>query len=136
MTTINHKLVIKASPEKVFEAITSQEGLQSWFAKQSTAKPEVGFTNTFTFGTFVNEMEIALLKPNKRVEWNCTRSIEEWVNTTISFDLEEHNDRTILRFAHADWKAVTDNFASTNYDWGRFLASLKSLCENGTGLPS
>lgn len=136
MSTIHHKLVIKVSPEIVYKAITSEQGLQSWFAKQTTAKPEPGFKNTFTFGTFVNEMEIANLIPNQKVEWTCTRSIEEWLGTTVSFDLEGTNEKTTLRFTHSDWKDVTDSFASTNYDWGRFLASLKSFCENGEGKPS
>ena len=136
MASINHKLVIKASPEKIYEAITSQEGLKSWFAKQTEAKPEVGFANTFTFGTFVNEMKITSLTPNKQVEWHCTKSIEEWVGTNVLFELESTTDKTILRFAHADWRAVTDSFASTNYDWGRFLASLKTFCEIGEGKPS
>lgn len=136
MAEIKHKLVIKTTPEKVYEAITTQQGLAGWWAKQTTAKPEVGFVNTFTFGEFRNEMEVSLLNANKRVEWQCINSIEEWIDTTITFDLEEKDGHTILRFTHAGWKAVTDTFADCNYDWGRFMASLKSLCETGTGTPS
>jgi uncharacterized protein YndB with AHSA1/START domain len=136
MADIKHKLVIKTSPEKVYEAVTTQKGLESWWCKETTAKPEVGFINTFTFGNLKNEMKVAVLVPNKRVEWHCDISIDEWVNTGISFDLEEKDGRTILRFAHSGWRAATDFFAACNYDWGRFMASLKSFCESGTGSPS
>ncbi|HEV8285889.1 MAG TPA: SRPBCC domain-containing protein [Chitinophagaceae bacterium] len=136
MADIRHKLVIKTSSEKVYEAITTQEGLANWWCKQTTAKPEVGFVNTFTFGNLKNEMKVTELTPNKRVEWHCNISIDEWVNTNISFDLEEKDGRTILRFAHSGWRAATDFFDACNYDWARFMTSLKSFCETGSGTPS
>ena len=136
MADIRHNVVIKATPSKIYEAITTQDGLANWWAKQTTAKPEIGFVNTFTFGTFRNEMKVTGLSPNKKVEWQCINSIEEWIDTYITFDLEEKDERTLLRFAHSGWRAVTDTFAGCNYDWGRFMTSLKSYCETGTGTPS
>ena len=136
MAEIRHNIVIKATPEKIYQAITTQEGLANWWAKQTTAKPDVGFVNTFTFGTFRNEMKVILLNPNKKVEWKCINSIEEWMDTNISFDLEEKEGRTLLRFTHSGWRAVTDTFAGCTYDWGRFMTSLKSFCETGAGTPA
>lgn len=136
MADIRHNVAIKATPEKIYEALTTQEGLSSWWAKQTLARPEAGFVNIFTFGTFRNEIKITNLIPGKRVEWQCIDSIQEWIGTNISFDLEEKDGRTILRFAHTGWQAVTDMFAGCNYDWGRFMTSLKSFCETGTGTPA
>jgi len=136
MTAIRHNVTVKVEPEKVFNAITTQQGLERWWAKQTTARPEVGFVNVFTFGKFRNEMKVSKLIPNKKVEWECINSIEEWIGTTISFDLEEKDGRTILRFSHSGWRAVTDTFAGCNYDWALFMKSLKSLCETGAGTPS
>jgi uncharacterized protein YndB with AHSA1/START domain len=136
MADIRHKLVIKAPPEKVYEGITTQEGLADWWCKQTTANPQVGFVNTFTFGNSRSEMKVTELTPHKRVEWQCISSIDEWVDTKISFDLEEKDGRTILRFAHSSWREVTDLFDGCNYDWARFMTSLKSLCETGNGTPS
>ncbi|MGI8636643.1 MAG: SRPBCC family protein, partial [Segetibacter sp.] len=104
--------------------------------KQTTAKPAVGFVNTFTFGTFRNEMKVIDLILNKKAEWQCIESIEEWRDTHIAFDLEEKEGRTIVRFAYSGWRAVTDTFAGCNYDWGRFMASLKLFCGTGTETPS
>ncbi len=136
MPEIRHNLIIKTNPEKVYEAITTQEGLANWWAKQTIAKPEVGFVNIFTFGTFRNEMKITILNPNKKVEWKCINSIDEWIDTNILFELEEKEGHTLLRFTHSGWRAVTDTFAGCNYDWGRFMTSLKLFCETGTGTPS
>jgi len=136
MADIKHYVIIKAAPEKIYEAVTTQNGLASWWAKQTTAKPETGFVNVFTFGKIRNEFKVTKLIPNSKVEWECINSIEEWIGTSISFDLEEKDGRTILRFAHSGWKAVTDTFADCNYNWALFMKSLKSLCETGTGAPS
>lgn len=136
MADIKHYVIIKVGPEKIYEAVTTQDGLANWWAKQTTAKPEPGFVNVFTFGKIRNEMKVTKLVPNTKVEWECIQSIDEWVGTTISFDLEEKDGRTILRFAHSGWKAVTDTFAECNYNWALFMKSLKSLCETGTGTPS
>src|SRR5258706_3397470 len=125
MTEIRHNVVIKTAPENVYKAITTQEGLANWWAKQTTAKPQVGFINTFIFGESRNEMKVTVLNPNKKVEWHCIDSIEEWIDTNISFDLEEKDGRTILRFTHAGWQAVTDTFADCNYNWAKFMFSLK-----------
>ena len=81
-------------------------------------------------------MKITILNPNKKVEWKCINSIEEWIDTNILFDLEEKEGHTLLRFTHSGWRAITDTFAGCNYDWGRFMTSLKLFCETGTGTPS
>lgn len=136
MADIKMKLTIKAAPGKVYDAISTQEGIASWWCKDTIAKPEIGFMNVFTFGTIRNEFEVKDLKPGKRVEWKVINSIDEWIGTYVSFDLEEKEGNTILRFAHSDWKAFTDLYAACTYDWARFMTSLKSLCETGVGSPA
>ena len=136
MAEIIHRLVIKANPAKVYQAITTQEGIESWWCKQTTAKPEVRFVNTLIFPQLQKELKVTELIPNERVTWECLKSVEEWIGTTISFNLEEKDAKTILRFDHEGWRAITDTYASCNYDWARFLASLKSYCETGTGTPA
>jgi hypothetical protein len=89
----------------------------------------------FTFGTSRNEFKVTELSSDRKVEWKCIQSIDEWMDTTVSFELEESDGATILRFAHAGWQDVTDMFTRCNYDWALFLRSLKSLCETGTGEP-
>lgn len=136
MAEIKINLTIKAGPDKVYSAITTQEGLSAWWAKQTIAKPELDFVNVFTFGPIKNEMKVTELVANKKTAWKVINSIDEWVDTSISFDLEEKEGNTIVRFAHANWRASTDMMARCTYDWARFMTSLKSLCETGNGSPA
>src|SRR4051812_48183534 len=129
MADIRHKLVIKVNPQKVYEAVTTQEGIESWWCRNTSAKPAVGFTNSFVFGQVRNDFKVTALVPGKKVEWECIESNEEWMGTTVTFDLEEKSGNTVLRFVHGNWQSVTDFFDACSYDWAIFLKSLKSFCE-------
>ncbi len=135
MEDILHRVVIKATPEKIYEAITTQQGIEAWWCKHTKAKPALGFVNVFVFGQDRSEMKVSELDPGKRVAWECIDSIDEWIGTRVSFDLEQKNEKTILRFTHGGWRAVTDMYAGCNYNWALFMKSLKSYCETGTGEP-
>lgn len=136
MADILHNLIIKAPKEKVFKAITEQEGLAGWWTADVKAEPKVDSIAEFNFGdNYHNEMRITYLKPNKKVEWECIQGDEEWVGTTFTFELEDRDDHVVLRFGHKDWRKATDFFASCNYNWGRYMASLKDFCETGVGDP-
>lgn len=136
MPNIKHYLSISSPVDKVYRAVTEQEGLAGWWTLETRAKPEVGFINEFKFGEkYLNKMRITEIQPNKRVSWLCIVGDKEWVGTKFIFDLEEKDGATILRFAQNDWKDETDFFASCNFRWGFYMQSLKNYCETGKGTP-
>ncbi len=134
LKSICHRLLIQAPAETVYEALTTQKGLSGWWTPDTTAKPEVGSTARFAFGPdYFKEMRIEELKPYSKVKWLCLKAHEEWIGTTLNFELEPHAKGTVLFFHHDGWKACTPEFASCSYDWALFFRSLKFLCETGTG---
>jgi len=157
MPSIRHELIIENSVEKIYHAITSQEGLSAWWTPDAKAKPERDSVSRFPFGPkYFKEMKIIELKPSRAVKWTCITGADEWVGTTISFKLkpgdkeslakshpelkgqieQQRSDKgTLLIFHHDDWKKYTPMFAECNYTWGQFLRSLKLLCETGNGRP-
>lgn len=136
LKSICHRLLIEAPAETVYEALTTQKGLQGWWTPDTTAKPEPGSISRFSFGPdYFKEMKIEELKPYSKVKWLCLKGYEEWIGTTLVFELEPHAKGTILLFHHGGWKAYTSEFASCSYHWALFFRSLKLLCETGRGLP-
>lgn len=100
------------------------------------AKPEVDSMLRFSFGPdYFKEMQVVALIPYSRVEWRCLKASEEWIGTTLTFELEPHTKGTVLFFRHDGWVAYTKEFASCTYDWALFFRSLKFLCETGKGFP-
>jgi uncharacterized protein YndB with AHSA1/START domain len=157
MPNIRHNLLIGASAEKIYKAISSEEGLSAWWTPNTTAKEEVNSIASFPFGNGYNkEMKITDLKPSELIKWNCIKGDAEWVGTNISFTLISSNKKnllntnpeilgqieqqsneegTMLIFHHDEWQDYTPMFAECSYTWGQFLRSLKLLCETGKGRP-
>lgn len=134
--SICHRLLIESPVEKVYEALTSQQGLAGWWTPDTTAVPEVGGINRFVFEPdYFKEMKIQELKPYSKVKWLCLTAYEEWIGTTLTFELEPHPKGCILFFHHDGWKNYTPEFASCSYDWALFFRSLKFFCETGNGFP-
>ncbi len=157
MPNIRHNLLIGASAEKVYTAITSEEGLSAWWTPNITAKEDVNSIARFPFGNdYFKEMKITELIPFEIVKWNCIKGDAEWVGTNLSFTLKSSNKKnlldtnpeilgqieqqnkeegTMLIFQHDDWKDYTPMFAECSYTWAQFLRSLKLFCETGKGRP-
>lgn len=136
MENIRHKLEINAPVSKVYQQLVTQEGLSGWWTPDTSAKPEVNSVLRFGFGpTYFKEMKVVELIPEEKVVWKCVTGTEEWVGTTIQFDLAQFEGKTILFFSHNDWEAQTTMFSQCSYDWAMFLRSLKALTEMNKGYP-
>jgi uncharacterized protein YndB with AHSA1/START domain len=136
MPDMRHLVTINAPAGVVYRAITEPKGLAAWWTQETVAQPKVGAILEFTFGDeYHDKMRVTDLAPNRRVEWECIEGHEEWVGTRFTFDLEEKDGATVVRFAHTDWAAATDFYALCNTTWGYYMLSLKTYCETGKGTP-
>lgn len=157
MPDIRHEVLIGAPAEKVYGAITTQEGLSRWWTPGAKAKAERGSVAHFDFGSdYFKEMKITELESAKQVRWTCVKGADEWVGTTISFELQggdksallashpelkdqieqqRNGDGTLLVMHHDGWKEQSPMFGECNFTWAQFLRSLKLLCETGKGRP-
>ncbi len=136
MPDILHRVGIKSSPDRVYEALTEEKGLAGWWTKDVKASPAVGAVDQFQFGDLgFNHMKVVELVPGERVARQCVDGSKEWIGTELTFDLKQENGATVLLFAQRGWKEQVEfmHFCSTK--WATFLLSLKSLCETGAGSP-
>jgi len=142
MADIIHRVGIKASPEKVFLALSTIEGLAGWWTTDTSGVAEVRNTLTFQFrgpnGTIIGgfDMQVVTQDPAKKVQWKCVKGPEEWIGTTITFDLKQENEFTIVLFGHRNWQESSEFTAHCNTKWAVFLLSLKELLETGNGKPA
>jgi len=133
---IHHRLLIEKSPDILYAALTTQEGLSGWWTPETLAVAEIGSVSRFGFGPdYYKELEVVDLVPGKLVKWRCIKGFHDWLDTVMTFELESHPKGTILLFHHEGWKAYSNEFASCSFDWALFLRSLKWLCETGKGFP-
>lgn len=134
---IRHFLRIRVLPDKVYGALTTPEGMKEWWTNCTRSDGSWHFD----FGKY-GKMSMKIVSEGKdRVVWEYLEgSMEDgpWKETRIVFSMEqEGDDTTMMRFSHAGWKedvspGILDNI---NYNWGRFMFSLKTYVETGKGFP-
>ena len=132
MADILHRITIDAGPDRVFDALTVSEGLQSWWTQDSTATPEIGSVALFKFvqGTIVFRMRVEDLIPGKKVAWSCLGDLQEWEGTRLTWELEStENGGTDLRFAHSGWNSTEGDYPRCNTTWGHLMHLLKAYAE-------
>ena len=138
MVDILHRVgVITPTPETVYDALTNVDSLAAWWTQDTKGSGDVGGVLEFRFppvGGF--DMQVVDTQPAQRVEWLVVDGPEEWIGTTIEFDLRQDGDYTIVLFNHRDWKEPGEFMHHCSTKWGQFLMSLKSLVETGTGQPA
>ena len=138
MVDILHRIGVQTpTPEKVYAALTTVDDLAGWWTEDTKGSAEVGGVLAFRFppvGGF--DMEVIESKPAERVVWRVVDGPEEWVGTTIEFDLHQDGDWTIVLFAHRGWREPVEFMNHCSTKWGSFLMSLKSLVETGEGAPA
>lgn len=135
MADLKHRIFINSKPEKVFNAITTEEGLKGWWTSDVKVNVEkkmyiFGFNNHSILFKMNTTKEIQ----NEYVEWRCTGEIEEWKNTRLIFEIfQNDSNSTELKFTHADWDKTDDIFSKCNTDWGHLMYYLKDLAEGKNG---
>ncbi|MGL4475182.1 MAG: SRPBCC family protein [Shewanella sp.] len=136
MVDITHRVGIKTSPEKVYQALTTNEGLAKWWTHDTTGAGGVGSIINFRFNGGGPDFTVIKLVPNKTVCWQHLGNVpESWVGTEISFHLEAKGEQTFVRFIHSNWEEATEFMAHCNTKWAVFLLSLKDMLETGQGKP-
>jgi uncharacterized protein YndB with AHSA1/START domain len=134
MVDILHRVGITATPEKVYDALTTTEGLAGWWTTDTTGSSED--TLKFRFGDVGGfDMKVLDLQSNTRVVWEVVDGPAEWIGTTVTFELAAAGEWTIVLFAHAGWREPVEFMNHCSTKWAIFLMSLKSLVETGAGAP-
>jgi len=118
---------IDALPERVFPLAATPRGLARWWAtdvSEREGRADLGF---FKGSTTYRLQPVRSVAPDA-VEWRCLGE-GEWTGTRLVFELTKTDDKTRLRFTHADWKAETDYFIDCTATWGELMYRLKATAE-------
>ena len=133
-----HSVTIDAKPETIYDAISTGEGLASFWTSDSAAEPRVGSIARFGFGGPELEMKVEELKPGELVRWSTHAGFPGWSGTIVSWEIvPSTNGAQEVRFSHSGWPAEMPQaeLASVNYTWGRVAGRLKKYAETGQPAP-
>jgi uncharacterized protein YndB with AHSA1/START domain len=133
-----HSVTIDGDAEKIYEALSTSQGLASFWTRDSQAEPKVGSIARFGFGGPVLEMKVEELRPGRLVRWSTHGGFPEWTNTTCTWAISPAKEGgQEVRFSHEGWPAdlPPGDLASVNYVWGRVVGRLKKYAETGRPVP-
>lgn len=134
MVDILHQIIIDAIPSEVYSAITSEQGLKSWWTTDVGGESKVGSVLIFGFykRSVVFRMRIDKLSPYETINWTCLGDPAEWKDTKLVWELKQkNNNQTILTFSHTGWPSTEGEYKMCNTTWGHLMMLLKDYVEKG-----
>ena len=137
MPDIRHRVRIAAPPERVYQDLTTKDGFARWWTR-ADGQEGTGGKLEFFFGAPepAAVMEVTELVPSHHVAWRCVQGPDEWVGTSVIFDLKPADDETAVVFSHAGWREPVEGMYHCSTKWASFLLSLKQFVETGQGRPA
>jgi uncharacterized protein YndB with AHSA1/START domain len=137
MVDILHRIgVTSSSPDDVYTALTTVDGLAGWWTEDTNGDGDVGGVLQFRFLPGGFDMKVLKKQPAELVLWEVVDGPEEWIGTHVSFELKQEGDFTIVLFRHEGWKEPVEFMYHCSTKWATYLMSLKKLVETGKGEPS
>jgi len=134
--SITHICHTTASIGKVFECLSTIEGLKKWWTNETEGNPQKEGLLNFKFGgKYENLMKVISYQSSKNVEWLVVEYLPDWVDTKIQFQLDINENQTRIRFQHIGFQKQNNFFAQCSFSWAKYLISLRQLAETGIGEP-
>jgi len=127
---------IKAPPLVVFDAMTSPDGLNSWWTLDALGEATLGASYALGFGLATPWR--ALVTRCERpffFEWTMLASDADWVDTRVGIQLSETAFGTQVEFYHRGWRTDNEHFRGSSYCWATYLRILKRSVELGEFIP-
>ena len=136
MASIKHLFHISSPREKVYQTVSTVKGIGDWWSVGTNGDYKIGGVVSVPFGNIVTmKFKPTEMKQNEKVLWECIEGPPDWIGTTIGFTLDENEGKTRVRFEHAGWKETGDHYAACSFSWGRYMESIRQLCQAGKGTP-
>jgi uncharacterized protein YndB with AHSA1/START domain len=137
MPDILHRIgVEQSSPEQVYDALTTLDGIRSWWVDETTGETDDGGVTEFRLKSGGPDIKVVQRDPGRSVRWEVVGGAEEWVGTHMQWDLRQDDDYTIVLLKHEGWREPSEFMHHCSTKWATFMLSLKRLLENGEGAPA
>lgn len=130
------EMLVAATPEQVWKALTDSEELSRWFPLSAKVKPGAGGTIFLSWGPgWEGEAPISVWEPENRFTW------QEGAPRHLSLDwtLEARGGKTLVRVVQSGFDAGTaeddEFYGSIDYGWKFMLTNLRHYLERHNGTP-
>lgn len=138
MQVITHAITIDAPRSKVYDAITTTDGLEGWYAQHVEGTPQAGGELTFSFDKHEGPFTWKVTKADQdSVRWECVAGPGDAAGTVATFRLADRPDgRTAVDFDHEGFAETGEKLRVCNTLWGGLLTHLRQYVETADRAPA
>src|SRR6476660_10131591 len=109
---------IRASQDRVYQAVSTTAGLDSWWTKKAAGTPGVGAPFALGFGPGYDwQATVTKCTPAAEFELEIVRADPDWLGTRVGFHLDGAGDVTHVRFHHTGWPTANEHWRVSCYCW-------------------
>jgi uncharacterized protein YndB with AHSA1/START domain len=136
MPDIFSDVSIRSPRDRVYHAISTPEGLNSWWTKTSTGRPVVGAPFQLRFGPqFEWDATVTKATSGHEFELQLVNADTDWLGSRVGFRLEDRHPLTAVHFYHVDWPEPNEHWRVSCYCWPIYLRLLRRHLEYGEFVP-
>ena len=137
MPNILHRISTpNATPDEMFRAVSTREGLATWWTERVEGTEGLGGTLEFLFSEAGGrKFEVIELAPPSKVTLRCVAGPDEWIGTDLEFCIEQEDEDTVLLFAHRGWREEIPFMHHCSTQWAYFLLGIREHFDEGGGRP-
>jgi len=138
MAKVSHEIRVKAPRDRVFQALSTAEGLKGWYTAHVEGDILEGKEAIFRFTDKEPfRWRFAKLSPNRPIHWECVEGPGAAAGTSVMFRLKETPDkRTLVEFDHEGWPEAHEALTTCNTLWGILMGHLKNYAETTKVAPA
>ena len=126
------EIVVSADPSMAYRALTQE--IDRWWAPQSDVISSVGDQVSFRFPPTTWTMQVSRLIPGRLIELECIEANhiyegapdtirEEWIGTTLIWELEEVEEQTRIGFVHQGLVPKLDCYEICEAGWDHYFVN-------------
>jgi hypothetical protein len=127
---------VNARADRVFPALSTGRGFESWWTKQSVGEPAVGAEFQLGFGPKHDwRGTVTRCAANSEFELQLVQAHEDWMRTRVGFRLEAAGEATNVHFHHTGWPTANEHWRVSAYCWAMYLRLMRRHIEHGELVP-
>jgi uncharacterized protein YndB with AHSA1/START domain len=126
---------VDATPDVVRQALTTSEGIASFWTDRADVPAEVGKTLNVGFPEAPVPFDLVLgQSDDKMITWRTATFPPQWVGTDIRWEISGGDGISTVTFRHGTFADETEE-GRVAYVWGQVMVQLKRYVETGVAAP-
>jgi uncharacterized protein YndB with AHSA1/START domain len=108
--TIEREIYVEATPEIVFDVVSSPQHIKEWWPDEADYQPSPGETGSISFGENVVALTVVDVRPPRSFTFRWTQpegtEAAEGNSLLVTFDLTPSGDGTLLKMTETGFREM------------------------------